>query len=69
MAEIKDDEKPGRICLSLKTGESVQIGDDVVVYVRSPGGHGTGNAVRLSITAPKKKKVYRIKNNGSSDQS
>jgi len=63
-------EKPGRVCLTLKVGETVQIGDDVLVYVRASGGHGTGGKhVKLSITAPKSKKVYRHKNNDSSNKS
>jgi sRNA-binding carbon storage regulator CsrA len=59
----KKDKDIGHICLTLKTGNTIRIGEDVEVFVMQTGGHPIGNAVRVRVTAPVAKKIYRVKKN------
>lgn len=43
------------LILTRKPGESIRIGDDIVIYVKSI----SGKTVRLGITAPQSIPVYR----------
>lgn len=43
------------LILTRKPGESIRIGDDIVIYVKSI----SGKTVRLGITAPQSVPVYR----------
>jgi sRNA-binding carbon storage regulator CsrA len=51
----------GHICLTLKKDSTVKVGEDVEIYVKQVGGAGIGNAVRIVVTAPIEKKIYRVK--------
>ena len=53
----------GHVCLTLKEGAVVKIGDDVEVEIVRVGGSGIGIATRIRITAPIVKKIYRVKKN------
>lgn len=52
----------GNVMMALKEGDTVTVGDDVQIVVVSVGGNGTGRATRLRISAPKIKRITRIKN-------
>lgn len=51
----------GNICVTIRLGERIQIGEDAVLQVISSGGRGSGKGVRLRITAPRRVKVIRLK--------
>jgi len=59
--EKNEEEHVGHICLTLKEGMLVQVGDDVQVLIKEVRGHGIGKAVRIVIMAPVSKKIFKVK--------
>lgn len=57
----KKDKDVGHVCMTLKREARVRVGEDVEIYIKQIMGHGAGNAVKIVVTAPIVKKVYRIK--------
>ena len=65
----KDSNRIGNICLTLKEESRIRVGDDVEIYIKQVTGAGIGDAVRIVISAPVKKKIYRVKTDAGTSNS